>query len=95
MKKIRVQTNGIHTGHQVAVLVTVLPPLLQEGCVLPGHNTRRIDHYLVSIEALTHVGLTRNSSPYKSFSGFRKCRFEPRTRRYIDIEISGQTLSPC
>ena len=40
------------------------------------------------------MGLTRNYWPSDSFSGFWKCRFEPKTQPYIDAEISGLTLSP-
>ena len=38
---------------------------------------------------LPRVGLTHIFFPSESFSGFQKCRFEPRTQPYIDTKISG------
>ena len=83
-----VVTNSSRFGDDVASLATGRMRSAwtehPENWPLPGSEKR----YCV-------CALTGDSSPSERFSGFRECRFKPRTRPYIDIEIAGQTLSTC
>ena len=60
---IRIQTKYWHAGHKVAGLGNTLPPLLQEGRVLPVHNTWIIDHYLLA-RSTTTCGPNMPFSPF-------------------------------